>query len=131
MIHQNGLTLLSRIHLETCAGNIAWRQDDDGWYSAEIGARYPASFRFLVFEATNQVGVLPSAIELFMPGLSTVYFAGTEGFDLFLEILAAAFERWRPAPDPSKALQHLERGLSMPDWRDSSSPPDDRNSLPS
>ncbi len=103
--------LLDRLVERTKAGRVVWREEVDGWFTAEIGGTFPARFRFLYFEATNQIGADPLAIQLMMPGWNGVYFAGTEGFQCFREILAIAFEGWRPAPDPREALRLLDEGL--------------------
>jgi hypothetical protein len=51
-------------------------------------------FRFLYYEATNQIGADPRAIEFCMPGMNQVFFMGTEGCDLVLDILSEAEPGW-------------------------------------
>ena len=114
MVDNNDMALLKRLLVATPEREIRWREvkDVDVWYKADVGGHFPASFRFLRYEAANQIGADPMAIQLQMPARNAVYFAGTPGFQVFLEILSLAFEHWRPAPDAAEALQLLEEGLA-------------------
>ena len=47
--------------------------------------------RKMYYEATNQIGADPRAIELHMPCLNAVFICGTEGWNLCFELLDAAF----------------------------------------
>lgn len=111
MIHEGEVKVLERILAATREGAIAWREEADGWYSSDSVLAW-MMFRFRYYEATNQVGADPLAVEFSMPALNGVYFAGTAGYGLFREILAAAFEKWHLPFEPGRALALLEEGLA-------------------
>ena len=110
MIYARDVELLRRILDATREGLIIWREEQDGWFAADVGG-CRLLFRHLYYEATNQIGADPLAIELSMPGRNAAFFAGTEGYALFEEILGMAFDKWRTTGDPSDALRRLEKGL--------------------
>ncbi len=111
MLYDRDLKVLNRLLEATREGSIVWREDDAGGYTAEVGGRR-IYFRFRYFESTDQIGADPLMIELGMPGLNAGFFAGTEGYCLFLEILAEAFESWRYYRDNTHfALNFLDESL--------------------
>ncbi len=89
MRHQATNDLLRRLLQLTKSKLIEWNKDDDGWYSARLHSHF-ICFRFLFYEATNQLGADPRFIEFSMPGINAVFAFGTEGADLLLEILSVA-----------------------------------------
>ena len=90
MIHQRDIAILQKLYNATVAKAITWTEGDDGWYTTNVGGR-EICFRFLYFEATNQVGADRSMIEFHMPGRNARFACGTEGFDILMEVLDAAF----------------------------------------
>jgi len=96
MIYQRNLTVLKRLYAATEAKRITWTEGktEDGFgdkcYTAVVGGR-EIWFRSLYYEATNQIGADPLAIELQMPGLHTKFAIGTKGNDILMEVLACAF----------------------------------------
>lgn len=68
------------------------RDAQSEWYTAELGER-PIMFRFLYYEATNQVGEDPCAIDFKTYGMNARFAFGTEGWSFIEEILATAFSR--------------------------------------
>ena len=94
MIYQNTLAVLRHLLLLTQQSKIRWSEASDGWFTSKV-AGSAINFRFLYFEAANQVGADPHTIELMMPGLNEKLSCGTEGFSIMLELLGAAFPHWR------------------------------------
>ena len=109
MIHQRDIAILQKLHAATATKTISWKEGDDGWYTASVGGR-EICFRFLYFEATNQVGADRHMIDFQMPGRNARFACGTEGFDILMEILACAFE-W-DTPGGVDPLQFLDGSLS-------------------
>jgi hypothetical protein len=110
--HERDLAVLERLLEATRRGDVVWRGSESGeWFEAGLAGR-EINFRFLYFEATNQVGADRQAIEFNMPGLNARFFCGTEGFDLLLDILGAAFEGWRGEPTSDYAMTFLNGALS-------------------
>lgn len=63
----------------------------------------------LYFEATNQIGADPAMFEFSMPGMNGKFAFGTEGANLFFDLLEAAFpEKWNQH-DNNYALQFLDK----------------------
>lgn len=90
MIHQRDIKILQKLHDATIAKAMTWTEGSDGWYTADVGGS-EICFRFLYFEATNQVGADRSMIDFHMPGRNARFACGTEGFGILMELLGAAF----------------------------------------
>ena len=100
MIYEKTLNVLNKLLELTQRGALRWSEEPDGWFTANVEGR-TITFRFLYFEATNQVGADPHTIDLVMPGLNTKQACGTEGFSILLELLQAAFPNWKRSPSTS------------------------------
>lgn len=87
MIHERDIAILRRLLSATKSKAVSWRQGADGWYSSQIGGG-EVCFRFLYYEATNQVGADRVMIDFMMPGRNARFACGTEGYDLFMELMA-------------------------------------------
>ena len=85
MIHEIDIAILKKLYEVTSCKKLHWNEDSDGWVSAHLGGR-DIAFRFLYYEATNQIGADRRMIEFTMPGRNAVFACGTEGFDLLMEI---------------------------------------------
>lgn len=112
MRYERDLRVLRHILEATRLGLLTWKKERDAqsdWYSAELG-EHPIQFRFLYYEATNQVGADPGAIDFHMYGMNARFAFGTEGWSLVAEILAAAFPYWHEY-NPDAAEEYLLRHL--------------------
>ena len=101
---------------------IVWQ--NDLWHAGQNGDCFTAKFdgreivvRFLYFEATNQVGADRHSMQLSMPGLSAFFAAGTEGYNVLLEVFSAAFDSWAEAHGDTGeyALEYLDKAMSSLD----------------
>jgi len=110
MLHERNLAILQRLHEATVSKAITWSvADAQGWHCCKLGGQ-EICFRFLYFEATNQVGADPQMFDFMMPGCNARFACGTKGFDLLLEIMSAAFES--DAADAFDPLQFLHDTLA-------------------
>jgi len=91
MNYESNIAILNKLLSATVAKRIVWTVDaSDEWYTTVVGGR-EICFRFLYYEATNQIGADRRMIEFNMPGRDGVFACGTIGFDILLDILAHAF----------------------------------------
>ena len=112
MRYERDLRVLRHILDATKQGLLTWKKERDAqseWYTAELGER-PIMFRFLYYEATNQVGADPCVIDFKTYGMNARFAFGTEGWSFIEEILAAAFPGWRDY-NPDAAEEYLLRHL--------------------
>ncbi len=112
MRYERDLRVLRHILNATRQGLLTWKKERDAqsdWYSAELGER-SIMFRYLYYEATNQIGADPCAIDFHMYGMNARFAFGTAGWGLIEEILAAAFPSWYEQ-HPHAAEEYLLRHL--------------------
>lgn len=95
MIYEQVLQVLIRLLDGTKTGALSWVKDEYGdWYTARTNGR-EISIRFLHFETTNEIDARRHSLQLSVPGLSAFFSAGSQGYCLLWETLAAAFEEYR------------------------------------
>ncbi len=109
MNYEMSIAVLNKLLIATKAGIATWREDEHGWFTTQVGDR-AITFRFLYFEATNQIGADRYIIDFSMPGLNDRFACGTQGFCLILELLEAAFPSYR-SEQRSSPLEFLDEHL--------------------
>lgn len=117
MLDPDASALLARVLAETRAGRLAWVEDDDGYFRAELGDNStPLLIRRLYFEAANQIGADPYFVEFSMTGWNARFAItnDSEGWRAINAILDAAFPNWE-LPDPKRALAILDLKLGKMD----------------
>lgn len=70
----------------TLSGELTWTKDDNDWYLCEIAGR-TLCFRVQSIETIDPVRPEPFLIDLHMPGLSTGFGAGSEGWYFLQDII--------------------------------------------
>ena len=109
MRHSENRDILERILALTKKNRLRWKHDvDTDWFDAQVGESKIA-FRFLRYEATNQIGADPMAFQFIMRGFSEVYFFGTEGASIIFEILEAGLD-WT-CTSYEKAVEFLDENF--------------------
>lgn len=82
----------------TRAGDLQWSQNEDGWYITQLADR-TICFRTQMIEITDPVRPEEYLIDLHMPGLSTGFGCGSDGWYILREIIRL-IEPQPPAESP-------------------------------
>ena len=93
-MHQKQLELLKLLLDATRNGWTAWKRDDGASHHTEL-AGLQCSLRFKHPLLAGDDGSEADAVEVAAGGTVWTFYAGTEGFDLVSEILAAAYPEIR------------------------------------
>jgi hypothetical protein len=103
-MHQKHLQLLELLVETTHSGRAAWRRETTGIHRTEL-AGIPCSLRFKPPLSASGAHADGDAVEVTLGATTLTFWAGSEGYDLVEDILAAAY------PEVMEETQTMARRL--------------------
>ena len=91
---QKHIPLLRQLLAATQAGKIKWQQAGNDIYVVSSGENsFQIRFMYLLLPDETTTGA--DIVQITLPGCMLTYCSGTEGMDIIVDILSAAFDEWR------------------------------------